>query len=367
MATVMKNNKLTLAITSAVTLMPIVAGLILWDKLPDTMVTHWGVSGSADAVSSKTFAVFGMPLILLALHWLCLFVSEKDVRNKNQNPKMKIITFWVCPVTSWLISGMMYFTSLGDDFEVKNVLGLLFIFLALLFCVIGNYLPKCKQNFTMGIKLKWTLENEENWNKTHRLGGIVWFVCGLAMLAAAFLPMKVSIPVMISVMAVAVIVPTVYSYCIYRKMLASGEINPKTTEPWGGFSKKRVVLVSVIIAVVLIFTLVLINTGDIVFNCGDTAVEINADYWDDIVVEYSEIDSITLRNDVDFGLKMNGFDSLRLMLGTFTNDEFGRYTRFTYRKSDLCIVIEDDGNILVLGGKDDAETRRIYDEIISKK
>ena len=363
----LKNNKLTLAITSAVTLMPIVAGLVLWDKLPDTMVTHWGVSGSADAVSSKTFAVFGMPLIILALHWICIFVSEKDVRNKNQNPKMKNITFWVCPATAWLVSGMMYFFSLGDDFEVKNILGIIFIFLALLFCVIGNYLPKFKQNFTMGIKLKWTLENEENWNKTHRLGGIVWFVCGLVMLAVAFLPLKISIPVMILVMAFAVIVPTVYSYCIYRRMLASGEYNPQNTAPWGGLDKKRTVIAIIIIFVILVLILVLVTTGNIEFVCGDTAVEINADYWEDIAVEYAEIDSITLREDVNLGMKVNGFDSVRLTLGTFTNDEFGRYTRYTYRKSDLCIVIEDDGNILVLAGKDDAETRRVYDELISKK
>ncbi len=363
----MKNNKLTLAITSVITLMPIVAGLVLWDKLPETMVIHWGISGNADAVSSKTFAVFGMPLIFLVLHWLCIFVSEKDVRNKNQNLKMKNITFWICPATSWLVSGMMYFISLGDDFEVKNVLGILFVFLAMLFCVIGNYLPKCKQNFTIGIKLKWTLENEENWNKTHRLGGIVWFVCGLVMLAVAFLPLKISIPVMVFVMTVAVIVPTVYSYCIYRRMVASGEYNPKNIAPWGCTDKKRTVITIIIISVILVLTLVLITTGDIEIVCGDTAVEINADYCDDIAVEYAEIDSITLRDKVDLGMKVNGFDSVRLTLGTFTNDEFGRYTRYTYRKSDLCIVIEDDGNILVLAGKDDAETRRVYDELISKK
>ncbi len=362
-----KNNKLSLVFSSVAILLPVAVGLILWDKLPETMAMHWNAAGEADGYGGKAFVVFGFPLIILVLHWLCVFLTEKDKKNKNQSPQMQKIVLWICPATAWLVSGMMYFTSMGDKLEVMNVITVLFMFLGLLFCVIGNYLPKCKQNFTMGIKLKWTLENEENWNKTHRLGGIVWFVCGSAMFAVAFLPLKISVPAMISLLAVAVIIPTVYSYSIYRKMLASGEFIPEKTAPWGGYSKKSIAISAIIVSVIIVFSLVLMSTGDVEIVCGDDAVEINADYWSDISVEYEDIDSVVLRDNVDFGLKTNGFNSAKLMLGTFTNDEFGKYTRYTYTQNKLCIVIEDDGNVLVLGGKDDAETRRIYDEIISKK
>lgn len=360
-----KNNKVTLALSSAVTLMPIVVGLILWDKLPDTMVSHWNIAGNADGFTSKTFAVFGMPILLLILHWVCIIVSAIDKRNENQNPKMQKIVLWICPILSWVTSGLMCYVPMDKESDVFNAITVIFLFIGLMFCVIGNYLPKCKQNATMGIRLKWTLENEENWNKTHRLGGIVWFTCGLIMLIAAFLPIKVSISVMVSVLAVAVIVPLVYSYSIYRKMFKSGEYNPVNTDPWGPNSKNAKIISTVLLVLVLGFTLFIISTGEIEITCGDTAVEINADYWNDISFEYKDIDSVTVRDDVDIGMKTNGFDSPKLMLGTFMNDEFGKYTRYTYRKNKLCIVIEDEGNTLVFGGENDEATLEIYNEIIS--
>ncbi len=209
-----KNNKLTLVLSSLAILLPIPVGMILMNKLPEQIPIHWNIYGEADGYSGKAVFIFVLPLLMLALQWLCVFVTEKDKKNKNQSPKMQKIVLWICPVLLWVLSGAIYCAALGKQF---NMLTVVYLLLGLMFCVIGNYLPKCKQNHTLGIKIKWTLENEENWNKTHRIGGILWFVSGLVMMVAAFLPQKISIPVMAAVIAVAVIVPVVYSYGIYRK------------------------------------------------------------------------------------------------------------------------------------------------------
>ena len=76
----MKKYKTTIIITTLITLLPIVIGLFLWNKLPDTLATHWGSDGTANGWSSKTFSVFGMPLILTAIHVLCLFVGQPRAR-----------------------------------------------------------------------------------------------------------------------------------------------------------------------------------------------------------------------------------------------------------------------------------------------
>ena len=93
--------------------------------------------------------------------------------------------FWILPVVSLFTNGIMYRTAFGKEFDlavfVPALLGVMFIF-------IGNYLPKVKQNRTLGIKISWTLNNEENWNKTHRFGGKVWVVGGLIMLFSVFPP-----------------------------------------------------------------------------------------------------------------------------------------------------------------------------------
>ena len=71
----LKKNKWTLLITSLVILLPTVAGLILWNRLPQEVAIHWGVSGEPDGWANKAVAVFALPAFLLALQWLCLFIA----------------------------------------------------------------------------------------------------------------------------------------------------------------------------------------------------------------------------------------------------------------------------------------------------
>ena len=100
------------------------------------------------------------------------------------------------------------------EFKVEKIMPIL---LGLMFIVIGNYLPKCKQSYTMGIKLPWTLNDEENWNRTHRLGGKLWVACGLIFIVSMFLPNKFMVAITLVVITIAVLVPTVYSYLLFRE------------------------------------------------------------------------------------------------------------------------------------------------------
>ncbi len=211
----LKISKTKLIITSIITLIPILVGLILWDRLPDSMVTHWGVGNVPNVFSSKPMAVFGLPAFLLVIHWVCLFATKADPKNKNINSKMMDIVLWICPLLSVLIGAVTYSYSLGYNVNVQVVVT---IFLGGLFVIIGNYMPKCKQSYTMGIKLPWTLNDEENWNKTHRLAGKLWVAGGLLMVATSFVADAM---VMVIVILLLVIAPTVYSYILYRKKLNS--------------------------------------------------------------------------------------------------------------------------------------------------
>lgn len=215
----LKKNKSRIIISSIIILLPMIFGLIMWDKLPDTMTTHWGADGNADGFSGKVFAVFGLPAITLILHFVCLLFTLFDKKQKEQNPKALGMIFWILPVVSLFTNGIMYRTAFGKEFDlavfVPALLGVMFIF-------IGNYLPKVKQNRTLGIKISWTLNNEENWNKTHRFGGKVWVVGGLIMLFSVFLPLTAMVWIMVCVIAVMVIVPIVYSYYIYKQHQKEG-------------------------------------------------------------------------------------------------------------------------------------------------
>jgi len=207
-----KRNLSKIIISSVIILLPILAGLLLWDKLPEEVPTHFGPDGTADGWSSKPFAVFFMPLFILAVHLICVFATSLDPKHKNITNKPFGLVLWICPVLSVLTSALMYLTALG---YMVNVTTIMMLFIGVLFFAIGNYLPKCRQNYTIGIKIPWTLNDEGNWNATHRFAGILWVVCGLVLMACAFF--KFAWIVFICTVSVMVIVPIVYSFLYYKK------------------------------------------------------------------------------------------------------------------------------------------------------
>ncbi len=206
-----KKNLPKLIITSLITLIPIVIGLILWDKLPAQVPVHWNINGDVDDYTTKTQAVFVMPLVLVAFHWICVVGTSLDPKKQNINDKMFTLVLWIIPVISLLCNSMVYATALGHKINVEIIMPL---FMGALFIVIGNYFPKCKQSYTVGIKIPWTLNDEENWNKTHRMAGFLWVIGGIVIMATAFLRVFWLFFVVLIPM---VIVPFVYSYLIYKK------------------------------------------------------------------------------------------------------------------------------------------------------
>ena len=208
-----KKNLKTVIITSVITILPIFAGLIMWNKLPEKMPTHWGFSGEVDGWSDKPFAIFFIPLFMLAIHLVCAVATSIDPKNQGVNSKVFTLVLWICPVLSVVCMTASYAEALGMSVRVELIIPLI---MGILFLIIGNYLPKCKQNYTIGIKLPWTLNDEDNWNKTHRFAGAVWTVCSVVVIIGAFFKKVVVFTTFIPI-AVMVIVPMIYSYIYYRK------------------------------------------------------------------------------------------------------------------------------------------------------
>ena len=206
-----KENKKNLFITCAVILLPIIAGLLLWNRLPDRIPTHWGMGGEVDGWSGKGFAVFAMPALMLGIQLLCFFVTASDPKRGNIRRKYLSMVLWIIPVLSVMTSCISYAVALGAQIRVEQVIP---GFIGLMFVIIGNYMPKFQQSYTMGIRLPWTLSSEENWNRTHRFGGKIWALGGIGVLFCTLMGWGIA---SIVILAVVVIVPTVYSYVLYRK------------------------------------------------------------------------------------------------------------------------------------------------------
>jgi len=210
----LKKNKGLLILTSVMFLLPAVIGVLLWNRLPEIVPTHWGMDGNADGWSSRAFAVFGLPLILLAVHWLCLWITERDNRKRGQSAKIMRLMIWLVPVISIFGSCSIYAAALGYPMDNTRVP---LLFLGLILSIVGNYLPKTIQNRTIGIKIKWTLEDEANWNATHRLAGKLWTVGGLLLIVAAFLPGELYIYAAPLLLGMMVVIPVGYSWWFHRR------------------------------------------------------------------------------------------------------------------------------------------------------
>ena len=206
-----KKNLKILIITSIIILLPMVAGLALWDQLPEQVPIHWDAEGEVDGWASRPVAVFVPSAMMLALQWLCVVVTSADPKKQNHPEKVKVLVFWLIPIITVFISALMYVSALGVSVRVETLMPIL---LGLVFVAIGNYMPKCKQNYTIGIKIPWTLASEENWNRTHRLAGWVWVGGGVVMLLSGFLGIfwLTLVPVIIMVA-----VPLIYSYILHKK------------------------------------------------------------------------------------------------------------------------------------------------------
>lgn len=205
-----KLSKLTV-ITTILTLLPIILGAALYSRLPDTVVTHWGFNNEPNGWSPKWMACFGIPLIMAAINFVLSVVADKEeTAVKTSNTAMNIAR-WTVPVLSMLLVPMMLFSALGVPFDVEKIASAI---VSLLLIVIGNYLPKCRRNKYVGIRLPWTLKSDENWDKTHRLSGYVWMLGGLIMVIVTWIGRP---QITLIVLLAIILIPTVYSFILHRR------------------------------------------------------------------------------------------------------------------------------------------------------
>lgn len=354
----LKQYKKSLILTSLLTLLPIPIGLLLWNRFPETMAVHFGITGEADGYASPNFAVFALPLLMLAFHWLCIFFTARDKGNQGRNQKMFHIVLWTIPIISNLSLLGLYAFALDVEFSpvVWTVVPM-----GLLFALIGNYLPKTRMNSTMGIKVPWAYSSEENWNATHRFAGKVWVIGGILVALCGLLPHVWAISAMIVFMVVLCVLPIVYSYRFYRKEKAEGKVQ---STGYSATDKKILKGSGVFLIVFTIFILFVLFYGDITYSFREDYLFVESNMYTDYVLRYEKIDDLEFREGNVPGLRVGGYGSFRLLMGFFENEEFGTYTRYTYYKPEACVVVTSGDKKIVLSGKTYEETESLYQNLL---
>ena len=354
-----KNKKLII-ITSLLTMLPIPVGLLLWNKFPETMAIHWGITGQADGFASVPTAVFLMPAIMLLTHLFCILVCFLDPGNRNRNRKILHIVLWTVPVICNLSCCGIYALALGVEF---SPVFWTMVPMGLLFALIGNYMPKTRMNSTVGIKVPWAYTSEENWNATHRLAGKLWVIGGVLIALGGFLPHGWAIAVMFILLIPMCVIPIVYSWQFYEHEKKQGK------DIKAGYSSvdKKVMKGSLIFLILTtVFVLFMLFFGDIHYVFNEDHLLVDANMYTDYVLRYDTIEDIEYWEGKMPGLRVGGFGSFRLLMGFFENDEFGTHTRYTYYDPEACIVLTVRGKAVVLSAETAEETRTLYETLLSK-
>ena len=354
----LKDHKRTLILTSLLTLLPIPLGLLLWNRFPETMAIHWGITGEADGYASPGFAVLGLPLIMLAVQWLCIFFTARDKGNQGRNQKMLRLVLWIIPIISNLSLLGLYAFALDVDF---SPVAWTMVPMGLLFAIIGNYMPKTRMNSTMGIKVPWTYSSEANWNATHRFAGKVWVIGGLLLALSGLLTHWLAVAVMLVIFLILIILPICYSYRFYKKEKAEGKVQ---TTGYSATDKTILKGSGLYLIVLTIFLLLVLFYGDITYSFREDYLLIDSNMYSDYIVYYDTIDQVEFREGNVPGLRVGGYGSFRLLMGYFENEEFGTYTRYTYYKPEACVVLTKGEKKIVLSGETREDTEALYQNLL---
>ncbi|MBS5130285.1 MAG: SdpI family protein [Lachnospiraceae bacterium] len=208
----MKTKKTLLIITTLVCLLPMLIAAFVYQDLPAQIATHWGADGTPNGYSSKAFACFGLPAIMAGLNIFVNILLDNDPKRKNVNNRILMVSKWCIPVVSLVASTLTLAFALGYKVSISRITPAM---VGVLLIALGNYLPKCKQNYTVGIKLPWTLNSEENWNRTHHLSGYLFILAGIVMTITAFIPNAAFLT--LPFILIAAIIPMIYSFVLFKK------------------------------------------------------------------------------------------------------------------------------------------------------
>ncbi len=196
--------------------LPFVLGWICWNQVPDEVPIHWNGKGEPDRYGHKAINLFLLPginLMVNGLFWVIPYLDPK------QNIPQIISTLRKYQVALNVFMLLLYLVILGNmlgyDIRFDQVIPYAVFGL---FAVLGNFFGKLRPNHFVGIRLPWTLEDEDNWNRTHRLAGQIWLIGSLVGALLYYLLSPINfLWILFPVLALLCGAPMIYSFSLFRR------------------------------------------------------------------------------------------------------------------------------------------------------
>ena len=190
----------------------------IYDTLPEVIPTHFNYKGEADGTGEKS------TLIVVSIFMSCVSIftylivknaNKIDPKKNTQSPELLqkiayLITAFLCAILLIIIQSAQTGSMKSNQFLMPLI--------GLLFAGLGNFMHSIKPNYFIGMRLPWTLEDPENWRKTHQLGSKLWMIGGICIaVCSPFLPNTAGFIFSMFVLAVMVLYPIIFSYRLFKK------------------------------------------------------------------------------------------------------------------------------------------------------
>jgi len=194
------------------------AARFTYDLLPEKVPVHWNARGEIDNYGSKNTLIFLIPGMFFLFWILSIILPATDVYRDNiissykyyYAAKIAISAFFLILYITLLISAA------GYTLDIARITILL---IAGLFFAIGLFIRNIKRNFFIGIRLPWTLADDDVWKRTHDIGGKIFIIIGLLMIASLiFIDTEIIYAGFLIILVLSVIYLCIYSYITYKKI-----------------------------------------------------------------------------------------------------------------------------------------------------
>jgi uncharacterized membrane protein len=183
----------------------------LFPFMPESMVAHWGLSGTPDGYSSRTLGLLLVP-ILVTIFSLVFWVirSAKSIAPFKGAFERFVIAFLLF---FFYLQSFILLWNLGSEIPLVPYFTALF---GILWYSVGALLAKTEPNPWVGIRTPWTFENPRVWAKTHSLAASGFRLASLFAFATVVTP-EIYAVWLVAIPPVAVsIFSIIYSYFIRK-------------------------------------------------------------------------------------------------------------------------------------------------------
>ena len=209
-------TKTTSIITLVLIALALLAGAVLWNQLPDQMASHWNADDQVNGYMPKFWGVLMMPLITLGMFVLFLVIPNIDPLKANIAQFRESFNVFIVLIVAFMlyIHGLTLAWSLG--YQGFKMSAAMLPFMGILFIAIGYMLRKAKRNFFIGIRTPWTLSSDNVWDKTHKLGSVLFMASGAFAIIGGFFGGMIAFWLMFVPLIGSSLFLVVYSYVLYR-------------------------------------------------------------------------------------------------------------------------------------------------------